>query len=217
MKNRILLLIVASVLLSFSAKAQFGIRVGVNMASEINSFNQEDIKNSFKSSNLTGYQVGLVYQTYTKGLGFEVGALLSQKGSVYQIDTTTTLTGNLTEAYKEINCINIPLNLRYRINIGPIGVFGLAGIYGDYALNGKTVVEALNYEKKQSFDDVMDRIDYGYTLGLGVEALKKIQLGLNWSRALKKKDASKSFSDINNYQLDKSTARLFSVNLTYLF
>ena len=136
---------------------------------------------------------------------------------MYQIDTTETFSGNLTEAYKEINCITVPINLRYRISIGPVGVYGLVGIYGDYSLSGKTVVEALNYEKKQSFDDIMDRIDYGYTYGFGVEAIKKVQLGFNWSRALLKKDASKSFTDINNYQLNKTTAKQFSVTLTYLF
>ena len=216
MRNRILLLIVASVFLTFTSKAQLGIRVGVNMAKEIASFSQEDIQNSFKTENLTGYQIGLVYQTYTKGLGFEVGALLSQKGSVYKIDTTQTASTNLLNAYKEINCINIPLNLRYRVTFGPIGVFALAGIYGDYALNGKTVVEAINYEKQESFNNIMDRIDYGYTLGFGVEAIKKVQLAVNWSRGLVKKDESKSYYDFGNYQ-PKSEASLFSINLTYLF
>lgn len=217
MKNKILILIIGCSLFAFSAKAQLGIRVGVNMANEITSLKGEDLSNSFKSSNLTGYQIGLIYQTASKGLGLEFGALLSQKGSVYQVDTTQTLTGNLTEAYKEINCITVPLNLKYKINMGPVGIFGTAGIYGDYSLNGKTVVEALNYEQQQSFNDIMDRIDYGYTLGFGVEALKKIQLAANWSKALQKKDESKSFSNILNYELDKSTARQFSITLTYLF
>lgn len=216
MKNKILILIIGCSLFAFSAKAQLGIRVGVNMANEITSLKGEDISNGFKSSNLTGYQIGLVYQTASKGLGLEIGALLSQKGSVYKVDTTKTLTGNITEAYKEINCITIPINLKYKVNVGPVGVFGLAGIYGDYALNGKNVVEAWNYEQQQSFDKITDRLDYGYTLGFGVEALKKLQLAANWSSALQKKDASQGFN-FNNIKLDKSTAKQFSITLTYLF
>lgn len=216
MNRKILLLVSLMLLFTYSAKAQLGIRVGVNMANEITSLSQGAISDGFKSSNLTGYQIGFICQTNSKGLGLELGALLSQKGSVYQYDRDDTAVTNLTEAYKEINCINIPLNLKYKINVGPVGVYGVAGIYGDYALSGKNVVEAINYESEQKFDDLMDRLDYGYTLGFGVEALKKLQLGANWSTALQEKDASKSFN-ITNFQLDKSKAKQFSVTLTYLF
>lgn len=54
-----LILAVASV--SY-ASAQLGIRAGVNMANEIQTFDQEGISNAFHNDNLTGYQVGLVYQ-----------------------------------------------------------------------------------------------------------------------------------------------------------
>ncbi|MFV0470780.1 MAG: outer membrane beta-barrel protein [Paludibacteraceae bacterium] len=200
----------------FSVDAQLGIRAGLNMASEITSFSQQGLKNSFSSGNLTGYQIGLVYQTYTKGLGFEIGTLLSQKGSVYQYNDAESAENNLIEAYKEINCVTVPINLRYRISTGSIGIFGLAGVYGDYALNGKTVIEAFKVERKESFENAMDRIDYGYTLGAGIEVIKKVQLGFNWSAALTKKDASKGFYDLTNYR-PKTTSKMFSVNLTYLF
>lgn len=216
MRNKILLLVAVSVLLTFSAKAQLGIRAGVNMAKEIASFSEQDIKDGFSTGNLTGYQIGLVYQTYTKGLGFEIGALLSQKGSMYNYNDSSSVTSNISQAYKEINYISFPIDLRYRITLGPIGVFGLAGIYGDYALNGKTVYEAINYEEQQSYSNFMDHLDYGYTLGFGVEAIKKVQLAFNWSRGLVKKDESKKFYEITNYQ-PKSESNVFSVNLTYLF
>lgn len=204
----------------FASQAQLGVRVGVNMASEITSFNQESLKNSFKTENLTGYQVGLVYQAHMKnGLGFETGLLLAQKGSVYKIDNAETPTGNFVKAYKELNCINIPLSLRYRYSFGPIGVFALAGLYGDYALNGKTVVEAVNnqLESKESFKDFSSRLDYGYTLGGGVEFIKKIQLGVNWSTALQKKDPSDGFQQVIKDFQPQTQSRVFSVNLTYIF
>ncbi len=216
MNRKILLLVAVMFLLTFSSKAQLGIRVGVNMANEITSLSEGAISESFKSSNLTGYQIGLIYQTNSKGLGLELGALLSQKGSVYQYDSDSTAVTNLSEAYKEINCITIPLNLKYKINLGPVGVYGVAGIYGDYALSGKTVNEALQKEKEESFNGIMDRLDYGYTLGFGVEALRKLQLGANWSTALQKKEASEAFYNVTNYK-PTSTAKQFSVTLTYLF
>lgn len=193
-----------------SVNAQIGIRVGVNMSKEITNLD----KNTFNSENLTGYQIGLIYQSAKKGLGFETGLLLSQKGNVYKYNNDSTPENNIINAYKEINCVTLPFNLKYKINIGPIGVFGLAGIYGDYDLSGKTVVEALNKEQAESYNGIGDRINYGYMLGLGVEALGKLQLAANWNNGLMKKNESLSFTDITNYEY---TTKTFSINLTYLF
>ena len=69
---------------TLSGYAQLGIKAGVNLANEIKSFSRQDLQESFSSKNLTGYQIGLVYQAMPKksGLGVEVGALLTQKGIV---------------------------------------------------------------------------------------------------------------------------------------
>ncbi|MDR1585629.1 MAG: hypothetical protein LBS07_05590, partial [Prevotellaceae bacterium] len=42
--------------------AQLGIKAGVNMANEIRSLTVEDIEAGFRSENLTGYHIGIVYQ-----------------------------------------------------------------------------------------------------------------------------------------------------------
>lgn len=204
----------------FTSQAQLGVRLGLNMASEITSFDKESLKNSFKTENLTGYQVGLVYQAHMKnGLGLETGLLFGQKGSVYKVDTTATLTKSFAKAYKDLNCLTIPLNLRYRYSFGPVGVFAVAGIYGDYALSGKTVLEAANeqIERKESFNDFSRRLDYGITFGGGVEFIKKIQLGATWSSALQKKNQSDDFKTVIKDFQPQTRSRVFSVNLTYIF
>ena len=191
--------------------AQLGVKLGVNMANEIKSFNQNDIANAFSSQNLTGYQVGLTYQFMPKksGLGCELGALITQKGSVF----SNTLSGFIQKGYTELSYLEVPFNLRYRLSIGFVGVYGIAGVYGGYALSGKTVDEANNTTQVQSFKDFTDHLDYGYNLGAGIELFKKIQLGGTWSQGIR--DTS-----VPNTSLPtaKSTAnRVFSVNLVYMF
>lgn len=187
--------------------AQLGIKAGVNMANEINFSSQSAIANSFSSKNLTGYQIGLTYQAMPKksGLGIEVAALLSQKGS--SIDSTN-LINSIKEGYKELNYLEVPLNLRYRLTLGFIGVYGFGGLYGGYALSGKTVDETTETTTTEKFSSFINHVDYGYNFGAGLELFKKIQFGGTWSEGLKN-TSSTAGTSIKN--------RVFSVNLVYLF
>lgn len=194
--------------------AQLGIKAGVNMANEIRSFGQTAIADGFSSQNLTGYQIGLVYQIMPKnsGLGVEIAALLSQKGSSFHFDSIS-VANTLKEGYKELNYLEVPLNLRYRFNLGIIGIYGIAGLYGGYALSGKTVNETANTIQNETFSSFIDHADYGYNFGAGVELFKKIQLGATWSEGLK--NTSSTNTDLPTPTT--ATNRVFSVNLVYLF
>lgn len=232
MKKKIKIFILTTFVLVFpiSSFGQLGIRAGVNMANEIRSFNNESIVAAFNNDNLTGYNVGLVYQFNPKqtGLGLELGALLSQKGSVFRIDNSKVV-NSIIKGYHEINYVDVPLNIRFRLDIGSaISFFASGGAYGSYALNGKTVFESdivADISKSDSFDDFMSRIDYGYSVGAGIEFIRKIQLSAGWSEGLQKKDATKSLLEqINNETgnsvpnlTSKSNSRVFTVSLTYLF
>jgi hypothetical protein len=214
MKGKHIYFFLAMLLSTTGLYAQLGIKAGVNMASEIKSFSQADIAAGFNSKNLTGYQVGLVYQAMPKksGLGIEIGALLSQKGSTFHFDSTS-VSNTLKEGYKEINYVEVPFNVRYRISLGFLGIYGFGGIYGGYALSAKTVEEISNAVETASFTNVMDRIDYGYNFGAGIELFRKIHFGATWSQGIK---------DINITSAGlptatKTTNRVLSFNLVYLF
>lgn len=214
MKNNIIYLLSVLLICTSALQAQLGIKAGVNMANEIKSFSQEDIRNGFRSSNLTGFQLGLTYQAMPEnsGLGVEIGALLSQKGSVFSVDSTN-LVNTIKQGYKELNYLEVPLNLRYRISLGFLGVYGTAGIYGGYALNGKTVDEITNTSTDGTYPTFVDHIDYGYNLGAGVELFSKIQLGATWSQGLK----NTANTYFNLPVPTKSMNRVFTVNLVYMF
>ncbi|MDR0371404.1 MAG: PorT family protein [Prevotellaceae bacterium] len=218
-KGRIILVCVFLIAsLSVSAQ-QIGIRGGVNMSNEIKSFEREEINNSFKSENLNSFHVGVVFQYHQKknpALGFEVGALLAQKGSAFNYENVEgeNLIETIQKGYREVNFIEIPLNLRFRFSLGIAGIYGFGGMYGAYALGGKTVGEATDEISKMSFGEFSDRLDFGYSFGLGVELLRKLQLGATWSRGLKN---TAQPSSENPTEPTDSKFKVFSVNLTFLF
>ncbi|MDP4241095.1 MAG: porin family protein [Bacteroidota bacterium] len=194
-------------------QAQLGIKAGLNIANEINSFSSSDIKAGFKSTNLTGYQIGLVYQAMPKksGFGAEIGAIISQKGSTFS--DSVNFAGVIKQGYKELNYIEVPLNLRYRLSLGILGLYGFAGIYGGYALNGKTVNETTNEIQNETYAGFMNHVDYGYNFGAGVELFRKIQLGTTLSQGIK--NTSTAITGVPTPST--ATNKVYTVNLVYLF
>jgi len=213
MKNKNRYFLIALLMCTSGLYAQLGIKAGVNMSNEIKSFSQTDIAAGFNSNNLTGYQFGLVYQAMPKsGLGIEIAALISQKGSTFHFDSTD-VANTLKDGYKELNYLEVPLNLRYRLTLGFIGFYGFGGIYGGYALSGKTVNETDNTSENETFLTFTEHVDYGYNFGAGIELFKKIQLGGTMSQGLK----NTVNASANIPQPTTVTNRVFSVNLVYMF
>lgn len=196
---------------TFVVNAQIGIKAGINMANEIKSLSGDAIVAGFSTENLTGYEVGLVAQFNPKksGIGAEIGFMLSQKG--FSFSDSVSVIDVVKKGYKELNYIEVPLNLKYCLKLGFIGVFGYGGFYAGYALNGKVVDETEDVSQDISFQKMIDRSDYGYNLGMGIEFFKKIQFGANWSQGLKK-----SVFEVNQ-NTDPRSNRVYSVTLTYLF
>ncbi|MDD4991470.1 MAG: outer membrane beta-barrel protein [Paludibacter sp.] len=214
MKGKHIYFFITMLLCTSGLYAQLGIKAGVNMANEIKSFSQADIAASFNSKNLTGYQIGLIYQAMPKksGLGVEIGALLSQKGSTFHFDSTS-VSNNLKEGYKEINYLEVPFNVRYRLTLGFLGIYGFGGVYGGYALSAKTVEEITNVVETASFANITDRIDYGYNFGAGIELFRKVQLGATWSQGLK----NIGIASTGLPTATTTTNRVLSFNLVYMF
>ena len=212
MKRLFLIIILIACTTDATLFAQLGIRAGINLANEIKSFSNEDISAGFSTENLTGDHIGLVYQAMPQksGLGGDLGILLSQKGYTY--NDSLSIANAVLQGYKEINYLEVPFNLRYRLKLAFLGLYGYGGLYTGYALNGKKVDETQNSTEEVSFQNFMNRLDFGYNIGVGVEFFRKIQLGATWSQGLKKIESTNSGTTE-----PEGINRVFSVNLTYLF
>lgn len=193
--------------------AQFGVRVGVNMANEITTFEEQANTNAFSTSRLNGDQIGLVYQLMSpkSGVGFEIGALLSQKGCAFN-DTLST-TNIISQGYRELSYLEMPLSLRYKVTVGFVGIYAFGGVYGGYLLSAKTVNEITEESQNQESETFVDKLDYGYTFGGGIEAFNKIQLGATMSNGVK--DNAYTVSGIPTPLTVKN--KVFSINFVYLF
>ncbi|MDO9153129.1 MAG: porin family protein [Paludibacter sp.] len=215
MVRKLFCLLLLAFALNSIAFAQLGIRAGVNMANHIKSFRKQDIIAGFKTENLTGYQIGLTYQIFSQrspmSLGSDVGIFVSQKGFAYA--DSTKLVDIVTLGYKEINYLELPVNLRFRFSHKLIGAYATSGFYAGYVMNGKSVNETNDLTENLSFSSVIDRFDYGYCIGAGIEFFKKINVGLSWTQGLKNLMNQKS---VNLPTENDKDNRVFSVNLTYI-
>lgn len=198
---------ISFLILALGAYAQIGIRAGVNIA---NQSLYSDISD-FSKSDLTAFQIGAVYQYMPQKMGFglESGLLFSQKGSSFNYNDETK------KGYNELNYLEIPLNLRYKITFGPIGLYAYAGLYGSYLVRAKTVFDDdSNSDPKLELGEFKDRIDYGYSVGAGIELLRKVQVGANWNSGFK--DISSVYAP-TPMKITSGKNRVFSVNVTLLF
>jgi hypothetical protein len=162
MKNKITLLIAAFVLLfSFQTQAQLGVHIGYNF------------------SKISGIDAGAWHEKYlpnlSAGLFFDkkivplidirIGAMYSPKGEKLTLGDYYSKT--------TLNYIEIPLQLKAKV--GPL--YGLAGVYGAYAVNGKIKSKADNGggEVVETTDDLdfkekeVKRGDFGLKFGAGLQ------------------------------------------------
>jgi len=163
-----LLLTIAVFCFSFVIlQAQFSARAGLNIAKGEFSLAGTDLS----SGSLYGFNAGFEGNFKITGpLYINAGLLYTQKGTVFEF----LYKGNLTIEY-----IEIPLNMKVKFDVGPINVFAQAGVYGAYSVGNK-----IAYEESASDDyvfeygtdkDEIDRMDYGYTAGIGA-GFSKISL-----------------------------------------
>ena len=192
-------------LFALGLSAQIGVRAGVNVANQSLRGDLPD----FKSSELTGCQIGLIYQFMPKktGFGLESGLLFSQRGSGFDYND------ELYKGYNEFNYLEVPLNLRFRLTLGHIGAFVYGGLYGSYLLRAKTVFAGSDTEFSLKLNDFVEHVDYGYAFGFGVELLQKLQIGVNWNDGLN--DISSIYRE--EMKITSGKNRMLSVNVTFLF
>ncbi|MDR1653492.1 MAG: PorT family protein [Prevotellaceae bacterium] len=207
--KKILCINIFLILLSINAFGQLGLRFGINSAEQVRKF--VETPSSFTADKLTSFQAGVVWQSQFRNSGFatEIGAIYSQKGSYYNY---TNAAGSEVVAIDELNYVEIPLNIRFTLlKRLPFNIYGAAGVYFAYLLDGKTTDENSKTSAKMTFARYADRLDMGVSTGAGVQLFNKIQLGATWSWGMR--NTSHSTADIIKSFKNKN----ISINLTYIF
>ncbi|PID94974.1 MAG: hypothetical protein CSA95_01920 [Bacteroidetes bacterium] len=209
MKNRFRLLLIAAFSFAFvGVNAQsFILKAGANFSNMLEKDDVATFSDDYES--IIGLHVEASAELpLVSVLYLEPGVRFSMKG--FKIDAEEM--GSLTS---RINYLDIPLNLKARMDLGVIGLWGSVGPYLGIGVGGKNKAENIpllgDFEKKIEFgkDKDLKLFDYGLGLGLGAE-FHGILLGAYYNLGM----ANIANKEGNGYT---SQNRVISVSLGYRF
>lgn len=171
MKQKFALVVVLCMFVVAANAQSFGVKAGLSFPSQ----SYEWGSFSYDPEMFTGFHAGVVAELPLLGnLYVNTGLLYAQKGS--KIDDLGT------EVINKFNYLELPVNLAYKVGIGPLAIFPQAGVFFDYALNGKTVSEnvsqAINFK-----EDGLKQVDFGLNVGAGVQ-VSLLQVTVNYGFGL---------------------------------
>lgn len=162
--------------LSFIAiQAQFSVKAGLNIAKGDFMIGSTNLA----SKPLYGFSAGVEGNFKIAGpLYINTGIMYQQKGTCTEFTIIETVKTNLLIEY-----IEVPLNLKVKLDLGPLSAFAYAGPYAAYAI-GNTMSYDDSDKDDYHFDfgtdeDTMDRLDFGYNVGLGF-GFSAIELMVNY-------------------------------------
>lgn len=199
-KNLLIMAVLLLCTATASAQLKFGLKAGVNLAEASLS---TDV---FKTSNMTGFQVGptLEFMVPMLGVGLDASLLYSQQG--FKLENADN-TGEAIEQTIRQNSLDIPVNFKYKFSIVVAGAYLSAGPYARFNLSNNL---------KNTWDS--KSFGAGLNFGAGIELLSKLQLGINYQLGLTD-DYGGDFSEIgwNDLKKLKGKSRVWSISATYFF
>jgi len=170
MKKLLLVSVVVLFAVSINAQVQFGIKAGMNIASQ--KLTAGGISISPKS--LIGFHAGVILDmAMGETFAIQPGFLFSQKGAKYDSDGETG-----TDTY---NYLDIPINVVYKINTGSAKILLNVGPLFSYALSEKS--EGSEDATFGSGDGELKRLDFGIGFGGGVQ-FGSVVASLNYNLGL---------------------------------
>lgn len=193
----------------------FGLKAGLNLA---NMRLEDDGDNLDETKMNPGFHFGPTMNLpINETFSFETAILLSTKG--FRLHEKETFLDQTYESKLILNIyyLDIPLTMKARINLGSIKVYGIFGPYIGIGLSGKSKAEFLingkvedSYEEEIKFgsDEDIQRLDFGLSLGAGVE-FNSIQVGLNYGLGLANLVVDDESIKVNN--------RVLSISVGYNF
>lgn len=194
MKNSMKLLIVVVVfaMATESFAQTFGVKAGLNLSNILMKDDDETYSTDFKMQ--PGFNVGgTVEFPLNEMFSFETALLFLTKG--YKYSDSGSDYGYEWEEKESANLyyIDIPLTAKASFDVGSVKIYGAAGPYigiglsgkskYEYTFDGDTESESEAVEWGSGEDDHLKRLDFGLTVGAGVE-IKAIQIGVTYGFGL---------------------------------
>lgn len=193
------LLIVALVAIFAAGTASADFRWGIKAGLNFNKLDYKDAAANLEPGNRTGWEAGLMTEFTVPIIG--VGADVSLLYARQNLDKATEA------VYKDKDFLDIPVNLKWKINI-PV----VASIVKPMIFTGPDFLVALN---KHSIENIKSKTcEVGWNIGIGVELLKHLQV--QGSYCIGMNNVAKYTGQVNTVDL-KAKKNYWTVTAAYLF
>lgn len=180
-------------MVALPANAQF--RIGPKVGINVNSFHFN--KATFDSNNRVGFNAGILteFTVPLVGIGFDA--------SVMYVRRNASFTTGEEKVTNNRSYIDIPINLKYKLNIPVIN-----NIVRPYLATGPAFAFLTS---KKNFDEFRNKkCDIAWNFGFGAELLRHVQIGASYGIGL-----NKAFKTTDNAIDGKN--RYWTVTAAYLF
>jgi hypothetical protein len=146
-----------------SAQFKFGVRGGVDVIST------KLDKNILHVSNRLGFQVGPTAEFTVPLVGFGVDASVLYGFKEYKVSQIQA-----DNSLSNYNYISIPINLKQRFTLGPVGIFITGGAYGNVKIGDDGVDNVLKVPEVYQHKNYI----FGLGAGAGVSLFNHLDLGM---------------------------------------
>lgn len=172
-----LIFVVAAALVAVSASAQVGVIAGITST-------KSDYKEAWASINeVTQYHVGATLKfPLPFGLAVQPSVIYNVKGTSIE-----ALKGEDVSAFKtdsKTGILEIPVQVQWGVSIADVvRPYVFAEPFVGVAINGENKVDLaglVDTEDKAEWDNLKDRIEYGFGVGVGVEVLSHLQVAVRY-------------------------------------
>ena len=155
-----------------SAQLKFGVEGGLN-ASKVS-------VDHFNAKNRTGRFIGPKVQFSVPVVGFAIDGALLYSQKYLQVDSQNEL-GETATIKQDMPCLDLPINFKYNIGFSSlIGVYVSTGPQYSWNLGKKSL-----YSDDEQYGS-LEASSFSWNVGVGVNALKVLQVGVTYNIALGK-------------------------------
>ncbi|MDM8145918.1 porin family protein [Bacteroides eggerthii] len=155
-----------------SAQLKFGVEGGLN-ASKVS-------VDHFNAKNRTGWFIGPKVQFSVPVVGFAIDGALLYSQKYLQVDSQNEL-GETATIKQDMPCLDLPINFKYNIGFSSlIGVYVSTGPQYSWNLGKKSL-----YSDDEQYGS-LEASSFSWNVGVGVNALKVLQVGVTYNIALGK-------------------------------
>ncbi|MDD2476881.1 MAG: porin family protein [Dysgonamonadaceae bacterium] len=183
-------LLVVAIIVAFSTITTAGYsQIRLGLRGEVGLNKASFSKNAIEVENLNSFKLGPTMEVMLPMMDFGVEASLLYNNDRMDVSQISSGENNIREEISITNhYIDIPVNLKYKFGlILPVKIYAAAGPYARIHVGGDDI----------KFSDVTDDIkakafEAGINLGLGVEIIKRLAVGVNYGMQL-----------TDNYSADK--------------